>query len=683
LMLNILFTLAIMATLRATFTLPGIAGLVLTVGMAVDANVLIFERIREEQEKGIGLATAIKNGYQRAFSAIFDSNLTTVLTAAILYFVASEEIKGFAIVLMLGLASSMFTAIIVTRVILDFLVQKRLIKDRLLMLHIIGTTKIDWMRLRPIMFTISAVIVIGGLTLFLARGNSKYDIEYTGGTSVQIDMKPDAAVTRQDVENRIVAVAKKLGNRDLENVSVYSVGAPRPGVDSPERVYDQYEITTTATNKLHATVTPDPNSGPWTVDKVAAAIQKAREQSRGNMGDVKITPDGKSFVITTNRVNPPLVQAVLDRAFPTGQVSEPQIDQVVGDAIMEAFAGQLEVQQNLEPTIASTEKITEQVLDTYPELANYVGGVKLNVTLARPATLKEIDQRMKDLRFRPDTQNLIWYPYQVFGTDLKPVAANQTVTAFTFASSEPEAGLRELTDDEWNRFVENEKARVQQATERETSLSRVTQIDPFAGSEAWTRALISIILSLAAIVGYIWLRFGNLRSGLAAVMSLFHDLSAALGGLAISAVLASTFLGQALLIGDFRINGTIIAAVLTLLGYSLNDTIVVFDRIRENRHKAQLTARTINDSINQMLSRTIITSFTVFIVVAVMYIFGGTGLRGFNFVILLGVIVGTYSSVAIAAPLLLIGLPSQQEKAKSAVKIEGLRKARAKTEGGA
>ncbi|MCX5643207.1 MAG: protein translocase subunit SecD [Phycisphaerae bacterium] len=681
LMMNILFTLAIMAMIRATFTLPGIAGMILTIGMSVDANVLIFERIWEEQAKGIGLATAIKNGYQRAFSAIFDSNLTTILTAAILYFVGSEDVKGFAIVLMLGIGSSMFTAIVVTRAIMDFLVSKRIIKGRLRMLHLVRVWNIDWMGLRPIFFTISAVLVFGGLALFFARGKSKYDIEFTGGTSVQVDFKSNVSVTRQTVEDRMVEIGKKLNNADLQNVSVYSVGNPKETASGGERVYDQYEITTTATNKLRTTVTPDPNSGPWTVNTASAAIRQAQAQSRGELGTLEVASSGdKSFLITANRVNPPLVQAVLNKAFPNAQISEPQVDEVVGDAIMQAFAGQLQIQENLQPTIASTEKITEQVLDTYPELADYVGGLKMNVTLARPATLKEIDQRMKDLRFRPDTQHLVWYSYQIFGADLKPVAENQAVTGFTFASTEPEAGLRELTEDEWTRFVDNEKTRIQQATERETSLSRVTQIDPFVGSEARTRSIISVVLSLAAIVAYIWVRFGTLRFGLAAIIACFHDVSTALGAVAASAFLATTFIGQAMLIGDFRINSTVIAAVLTLLGYSLNDTIVVFDRIRENRRKVQLTARVITDSINQTLSRTMITGITTFMVVAVMYIFAGSGLRGFNFVIFLGLLVGTYSSIAIAAPLLLIGLPNQQEKAKSAVKIEGMKKARAKPE---
>jgi SecD/SecF fusion protein len=128
--------------------------------------------------------------------------------------------------------------------------------------------------------------------------------------------------------------------------------------------------------------------------------------------------------------------------------------------------------------------------------------------------------------------------------------------------------------------------------------------------------------------------------------------------------LAKTQIGQALLIGDFKINLAMIAAFLTLIGYSLNDTIVVFDRIRENRHKAQLTDLTITNSINQTISRTIMTSATTFVVVLVMYIFGGSGLRGFTFAIGLGVLIGTYSSIAIAAPLLIIAGKGAKRAAK-------------------
>ncbi|MCU0914027.1 MAG: protein translocase subunit SecD [Planctomycetes bacterium] len=681
LLMNILFTLAIMAELRATFTLPGIAGMILTIGMSVDANVLIFERIREEQAKGVGLATAIKNGYQRAFSAIVDSNLTTILTAAILYAVATEEVKGFALVLMLGIGSSMFTAIFVTRTILEFLVAKRIIKNHLPMLHLVKVWNINWMGLRPYFFAVSAVLVFGGMALFFVRGKSKYDIEFTGGTSVQIAFKEGERLTRQDVENRIVAMGEKLKSADLRSANVYSVGDPIGRADGGERVYSQYEVTSAAANKLLTPVTFPAGNAP-TPDALAAALRKTATESEAPLGDFTVVPDANALVVTTSRVSPTMVQNLIKTAYPQAQVTDARVQDIVSEAIREAFAGQLAVQQNLRPTIASVQKITDEVVETYPELAPYVGGVKIDTTLGTAAGLPEVDQRLKDLTFRPDTQDLASYTYQIFGANLKPVEAGRPLDSFTFVSAHPEAGLRELSEQEWTQFVENERARVLQATERETSLPRVIQIDPFVGSETRTRAIISVVLSLAAIVAYIWLRFGTLRFGLAAIIACFHDVSVALGAIAISAFLASTFLGQALLIGDFRVNSTVIAAILTLLGYSLNDTIVVFDRIRENRRKVQLTARSITDSINQTLSRTLITGITTFMVVTIMYIFGGSGLRGFNFVIFLGLVVGTYSSIAIAAPLLLVGLTNNQEKAKPAAKIEGIR-TRTKTEGAA
>ncbi len=173
--------------------------------------------------------------------------------------------------------------------------------------------------------------------------------------------------------------------------------------------------------------------------------------------------------------------------------------------------------------------------------------------------------------------------------------------------------------------------------------------------------MIAIFLSLFAIVTYIWIRFGNVRYGIAAIVALIHDVCITLGAVTACTYLAGTPLGEKLLIGDFKINLAMIAAFLTIIGYSLNDTIVVFDRIRENRRKDRPTPQIINNSINQTLSRTILTSFTTFIVVLIMYIFGGPALRGFTFAIGFGIIIGTYSSIAIAAPIL---LPRAEKKTK-------------------
>jgi len=658
-LLNLLFTLAIMAVLRATFTLSGIASTILTIGMSVDANVLIFERIREEQEKGLGLATAIRNGYQRAFSAIFDSNLTTILAAAILYFVGTEDLKGFAIVLILGLLSNLFTAVFATRVVLEYLVSKRIIKDRLMMLRLIHVPHINWMRLRPVFFTISGILVIGGLSVFFLRDKSKFGIEFTGGTSVQIALKQGASLTRENVQDRMSQIGDKLNNADLKSASVYSVGDSIGQTPAGEKIYDQYEITTVATNKLQTTLTLA-EGDTQTADAVTAAIRQAQTEARADMGNFTVAPSGpRTFQITNTHVNPPMVRSVLTKAFPEAQISEPKVEEVVSDAIRQAFEGQLTLQQNLKPTIASATKVTDQIIETYPELAQYVGGIKIEANLEVPAPLQEIDQRLKDLKFRPDTQDLASYTYSLFGPSLKAVEPTQPVKAFTFVSMEPEAGLRELNEQEWTQFVENEKTRVLQATERETSLPRVTRIDPFVTSEAKNRALVAGILAVLAMGAYVWFRWADVRYGFGAIVTLAHDSCVSIGLISSCTYLASTSIGQALLIGDFKIDLVMIAAILTLIGYSINDTVVIYDRIRENRarrggRELLISADIINDGINQTLSRTLITGFTTLMVLAVLYVFGGEGLRGFSFAMLTGIVIGTYSSVAISAPVLLL-----------------------------
>ncbi|MCX5636299.1 MAG: protein translocase subunit SecD, partial [Planctomycetota bacterium] len=333
LLMNLLFTLAIMALLRATFTLPGIAGTILTIGMSVDANVLIFERVREEQMKGSSLRVAIKNGYEKAFSAIFDSNLTTIITAAILYWVGSEDIKGFAIVLMLGLASSLFTALVVTRAIFDLLLNKRIIKDHLVMLHLIRKPNINWMGLRPVFFTLSAVLTIGGVIVFLTRDNTKnnkYDIEFTGGTSVQINLKDDASLTRENVEDSIHKVGADEGSRGLATATVYSIGTSGK----------EYEITTTETNKTKASVTfPGRTDLPGqTIETLTLAIKKTAEQRGGGLNNLVITPHpdtiGTEFTITTSQLNTFLVGDILRTAFPDANVTEPKVDEIVNNAIL-------------------------------------------------------------------------------------------------------------------------------------------------------------------------------------------------------------------------------------------------------------------------------------------------------------------------------------------------------------
>jgi SecD/SecF fusion protein len=182
------------------------------------------------------------------------------------------------------------------------------------------------------------------------------------------------------------------------------------------------------------------------------------------------------------------------------------------------------------------------------------------------------------------------------------------------------------------------------------------KIGPRVADRMKETAIYAILVSLIGIIGYIWLRFQKVSYGLAAVVAIVHDVLIALGFIAISAYIANGAEGLALLlkIDSFQISLTIVAAFLTIIGYSLNDTIVIFDRIRELRGKSpRLDTEMINTSINQTLSRTLLTSLTTLIVVAILYWAGGPGLHGFAFTLLVGIIAGTYSTVFIACPVLL------------------------------
>lgn len=661
LLLNMIIILAAMVVMRATFTLPGIAGLILTIGMSVDANVLIFERIREEQERGASLRISIKNGYQKALSTILDSNITTFITAAILYWIAPEEIKGFAIVLMVGIISSMFAALFITRAVFDFMTEFGLAKGRMFKWQVFRNININWMGLRPVFFTISILLMLGGLVVYFTRDdskNNKYDIEFTGGTAATINLTELQDV--QFVRDRIAQVGRNLGNPALAAANVYSVGQMQDGKST------QFEINTTETNKTVTTVTLS-DSNIMTVEQATAAIVKVQDETGTNLSNLIITTDPNqpdSFIMSTGQLNVNLVTQVLQQAFPSAQVSEPQRDEVVNNAIMTAFGDLLQIRRSLEPQIESSERITRQVTETSPELLDYLGGVKITVNLDRPTDANELQRRFNDLHFKPEMEEAAWYEYQLLTPQLKPLTGANEINEFVYVSAMPEASERELSENEWNQFVQSETGKVLAAANLSESLPRVTQVNPSIGAEAKQRAMIAIVLSFAAIVVYIWVRFGNVRYGLAAIASLVHDVVISLGAVTACTYLASTAVGQALLIGDFKISQVIIAAFLTLIGYSLNDTIVVFDRIRENRRKAQLKPQTINDSINQTMSRTFMTSLTTFVVVLIMYIWGGESLRGFNFAIGLGIIVGTYSSIAIAAPLLLVGMKKQADSVR-------------------
>ena len=199
--LNIIVLLAIMIAVKAAFTLPGFAGFALTVGMAVDNNVLVFERLREELARGAALRMAIRNAFQRASATIIDCNITHLIAAVVLYAIAPEQVKGFAVTLFLGVSISMFTSVFVARVIFDIAEKHRWI-TQLKMHHLVGHTEIDFMGWFPYCLTFSVLITVLGLAVAFSRGPGLFDIDFTGGTSVQtLFNKPqDVADIRNTLE---------------------------------------------------------------------------------------------------------------------------------------------------------------------------------------------------------------------------------------------------------------------------------------------------------------------------------------------------------------------------------------------------------------------------------------------------------------------------------------------------
>ncbi|MFT5724970.1 MAG: SecD/SecF fusion protein [Bacteroidia bacterium] len=434
LLANLFFILGVLSGYGAALTLPGMAGLVLTIGMAVDANVLIFERIKEELATGKGFKAAVRHGYKAALTSIIDANVTTLIAAFILMMLGKGPVAGFGIILFIGILSSLFTSILLTRLF----VERDIAKGKEIAFNTAGSKNMlrsfsfDFIGNRKKFYVVSAVIIALGITSMVTRGVNT-GVDFKGGWSYVMDI--NGAANSQDIQE---AIKPEIGNSDVE-VKTY-------GTDGLYKVTTAYRIT-------------DKDSAVGM--EVKAAIIKGL--SKYGVTDKSVMSESK-----------------------------------VG------------------PTIAE---------------------------------------------------------------DIK----------------------------------------------RASSLA--------------------IILSLIGMFVYIVARFRKWGYGLGATVALFHDVLIVFSMYSILPMFV-----------DFSmdVDQAFIAAILTVVGYSINDTVVVFDRVREflGLHKFEKnTSGIINDAINQTLSRTLVTSLTTLLVVIILFLFGGEGLKGFTFALLIGVAVGTYSSICIATPI--------------------------------
>jgi len=234
LMLNVLILMGVMCSFDSTLTLPGIAGIALTIGMAVDANVLIFERIREELAAGKSMRGALAAGYDKAFGTIFDSNLTTLISSVILIFMGTGPVKGFGVTLTIGVCVSMFTALVVTRLIFDFLIDRGWLKS-LRMFSLIRHTKIDFIRWAKPAFAVSWSLILIGFGYGLYRGHDVLGVDFVGGDKLTLRYDASKDLDMQKVRRAIEAVDIKdflaQPQRDLS----MSTGAESLEVTSPTR----------------------------------------------------------------------------------------------------------------------------------------------------------------------------------------------------------------------------------------------------------------------------------------------------------------------------------------------------------------------------------------------------------------------------------------------------------------
>lgn len=462
LLINVFFLVGILASFKAVLTLPGIAGIVLTMGMAVDANVLIYERIKEELRAGKTHKSAVEDGYKNAMSAIVDSNLTTVLTGIILFYFGTGPIKGFATTLIIGIITSFFTAVFLTRLYYVRKVEKAEINDwtftTKLSKNLLSNVKIDWIKIRKICYIVScAFVLIAGVSLGL-RGLNQ-GIDFSGG------------------RNYVVRFAEKVNTDDIINhledgftdaqVSVITIGTE-----------DQVRITT-------------------------------------------------NYKIADN-------------------------SETIDDEVEEILYNELQ-----------------------PELEQY--GV---------------------------TKEMFLKGYLL--EDGKAVLAS----------------------------VDAENTLGVQSSQK---------VGPAIADDIKADAIWAILFSMIGIFIYIFVRFRNVSYSFGSVASLVHDVVFILG---LYSLLYS------IMPFSLEIDQSFIAAILTIIGYSMNDTVVVFDRVRElvGLYPKRDRKEVINEAINATLTRTLSTSLSTFLVLVVIFLLGGETIRGFVFAMMVGVVIGTYSTLFVAIP---------------------------------
>ena len=619
LLMNLAMILATMVFINQPLTLPGLAGLVLTVGMSVDANVLIFERIREELKKGAAARMAVRNGFGKATVTIIDANLTTLITAIVLYAIGTDQIRGFAVTLILGILFSMFTAIYVSRTLFDiaerhgFLSLSMADSVNSFRNSISGESGFDFVGKGRMMLGVSAILIIAGLVSLFARGASIFDIDFAGGSSVQFRLSEGTPTdrVREIVKSKMINAEGEELPYTVNGVTMEGAGANTIfKLDSSEEKVDLLKKaveTAFAEDDSVDLITYNVKISP-SGDPQSSLLPSQRSSS--DNGIMLVSAQADDEAVDAEAGSDPAESAVLPSAFSDAEVTSTAIVELSVDG--DQSGGRMNATTLIESLISAGDR----------------AGVALSERSIQVTPLGEGTEEWKE------ESSLTFSKWKV---------------ALPIAAADADKVLEDF----------------QNGLDSEPVWISSSAVGSRVAGDMIGRALGALFASLLCIIGYIWFRFQRVIYGFAAVAALLHDVLITLGAIAVSYWLTDAL--GILLIDPFKISLTVVAALLTIIGYSLNDTIVVFDRIRETKGKApRLTGDMVNSSINQTLSRTLLTSITTLIVVLLLYAFGGDGIHAFAFALVIGVLVGTYSSVFVASPILLYLVGRSEKKAKLA-----------------
>ncbi len=660
LLLNLVLTVGVMAICNATFTLPGLAGMVLGLGMSVDANVLIYERMREEMERGSSLRMEIQNGFSKAFSAIWDSNVTTLIAAVVLYMIGTDQIKGFAVTLFIGICMSNFSALYFGHLVFDIAERKRWI-TKLNMMKVIGVPKFDFIGKLKAAITFSTGFILLGLVLLVARGTDSLDIDLSGGSSVTFQFVKDQQI--DDVRGKLQKTFDSMSLERLAQTGEQSTGERgvqfrlRTKEQNFEKIRSGIASTFSDPNYELKRVTLGFTPPAKVIESKTSSLNPLDGRAIGAAGEDEI----KTETSPKKEAKPDEPKKAIEEEPKASDKTAEKTDKKADSKTEEKPAEAEKAEENTEkkketPVVEQPEDDSPKSnkkpaggLDNSDPLDPFAGANQTELTFTSEiSTSTAADYLLNELRKINQGYSDASAIFRIKGTSGSGLTAPEN-KAKTYDKMQVEV-----------RSTVSEAELIQALTAMQSTLKDTPifeEVSNFASSVAEDMqymAFLALLASGAATIVYLWFRFTKADFGIAAVVAVFHDVFFTMACLPLAYYLSTTPLGPILGLQDFKLNLSIVAALLTIVGYSLNDTIVIFDRIREIRGRnPQLTLQMVNDSVNQTLSRTILTALIVFITVVILYSMGGEGIHAFAFCMLIGTLVGCYSTIYIASPLLL------------------------------